>query len=144
VNEIQYFRLTLVLASVVLVVAGSFALYNAHLSLDLASRASQERESKRQFQEECLRIKDGDPEQWKAMCDPKPTYLFAGSDLEVSARVGSVVRQHDAIFYGLIAVGAPCALALLFYLIRWAVTGRTRPLWLLGRDAGVAEPSRAS
>jgi hypothetical protein len=142
VNEIQYFRLTLVLAGVVLVVAGSFALCNAYLSLDLASRASQERESKRQLQEECLRIKDGNPEQWKALCEPKPTYLFAGSDLEVSARVDSVVRQQDAMFYGLIAVCAPSALTLFFYLIRWAVTGRTRPLWLLGRTR-VAEPSRA-
>jgi len=122
-NEIKFFRLLLVMLAALVLGAGGGWAYCTH-------RADEAQQS--------MDNSFGDYNRYIAACNNAKEGAAWDMATRAYDRLHQATGDHERfqdradtlMWFGLI-VGP--ALILLFYGLRWAMTGRVRPLWLLGR-----------
>jgi hypothetical protein len=110
-SELQWFRLFLVTAAAFVVIAGGTWLYNTSQVQDAKHRSQLAYEA----------------------CQKTARTIFDCSDsTSVTEETWAQEERAELAFW--VTWLPPLGLALLFYGVRWALTGRVRPLWLLRKE----------
>lgn len=120
--ERQLFRFTLLVAALVVLLIGGASAYRYIEAKKLQSRIEDIVEYQKRMEEPC-RARPTFP-----ACLSNEEYLVkyltaVKDELEADMRVKELLPW---------AIWPPFVLLIAFYAIRWGVTGRIRPLWLLG------------
>jgi hypothetical protein len=124
-TELKFFRLMLVVVATLVLSLGSGWAYLT---------------SKQRAAEQAVSASFGDYNRYVEACGGRqdgPEWDLARRAYDTLARASAVRDRYseqadDLLWLGLVVCPA---LVIGFYAFRWALTGRVRPLWLLGRGA---------
>jgi hypothetical protein len=122
-TELRFFRLTLVLLVALLLSVGAVWGWSTHQQAEAQVVVDNSFGDYNRFIAACGNERQG--EAWDLAVRARETLARA------SARRDAYAAQAESALW-FAALAAP-ALVLAFYALRWAMTGRLRPLWLLRR-----------
>jgi hypothetical protein len=122
-TELKFFRLTLVLLAGIVLGAGSGWAWFSHKQAQAQVVADNSFSDYNRFLAACGDERQG--EIWDLAQRARETLARATASRDAHA------EQAEAFLW--FAVIAAPLLVLAFYAFRWAMTGKVRPLWLLGR-----------
>ena len=136
--EAGLFRFTLLVAAVALLALAALAGRALASGLPLLSKAEDQRSARATFNFRCDQISRTSVEEWKqGECGRDTALTLQGrnnDDTYELAKAGNELAQ-EAIVYGVLALCTPMLLLLIFYGLRWSVTGRMRPVWPISHSA---------
>jgi hypothetical protein len=123
-TELKFFRLTLVLLAGIVLGAGSAWGWLMHRQSQAQASMDNAFGDYNRFLAACGDDKQGGL--WDLAQRARETLVRATANRDAYA------DQAEALLW--FALIGATVLVLAFYALRWAMTGRVRPLWLLGRD----------